>query len=54
MHTILALLGLPVPDVKDRQIQLFTTGLKRTMEHVVTQAAPMTPQLLPRISKVVK
>ena len=53
MHTIMALLGLEVPDVKDRQMQMFLTGLKRTMDHAIRQAAPMTPQLLIRISKVV-
>ena len=53
VRTMMALLGLEPPDVKDRQMQMFTAGLKRTMEHTVKQAAPMTPQLLARISKVV-
>ena len=53
MHTMLALIGHEVPDVKDRQMQMFTAGLKRVMDHTVKQAAPMTPQLLVRISKVV-
>ena len=53
MRTMLALLGLEVPEVKDRQIQMFTSGLKRVMQHIVKQAAPMTPQILLRMSKVV-
>ena len=31
----LALLGLEVPDVNDRQMRMFTTGLKRIMPHAV-------------------
>ena len=53
IHTILALLRLEVPDVKDRQMRMFITGLKRIMQHSVKQAAPITPQILVRISKVV-
>ena len=53
IRTMLALLGLEIPDVKDRQMQMFTTGLKRIMDHVVKQATPITPQILLRISKVV-
>ena len=32
---------------------MFLTGLKRTMLHAVKQAAPITPQLLVKMSKVV-
>ena len=53
IHTMLALLGLEIPDVKDRHMQMFITGLKRTMVHAVKQAAPVTPQILLCISKVV-
>ena len=53
IRTCLALLGLPIPDVKDKQIQMFMTGLKRIMPHEVKQAAPMTPELLIKLSKVV-
>ena len=53
MQTMLATIGLEVPDVKDKQMQMFTTGLKRVMQHTVKQAAPITPQLLLRTSKVV-
>ena len=53
VHTMLALLGLEVPDVTDRQMQMFTTRLKCIMNHVIKQAAPVTPQVLLRMSKVV-
>ena len=53
MRTILALLGLEVPEVKDRQMQMFLAGLKRTMVHAIKQASPITPQLLIRLSRVV-
>ena len=51
---MLALIGLEVPDVKDKQMQLFSTALKRVMQHTVKQAQPITPQILMRMSKVVK
>ena len=53
IRTCLALLGLPIPDVNDRQMKMFTTGLKRVMPHAVKQAEPVTPEILLRISKVV-
>ena len=53
IRTCLALLGLEVPDVADRQMKMFMTGLKRAMSHAVKQAELVTPQLLLRISKVV-
>ena len=53
LRMMLALLGLEVPDVKDRQAQMFNTGIKRVMGHSIKQAAPITPQLLLRLSKVV-
>ena len=53
IHTCLALLGLDIPDVNDRQMKMFMTGLKRVMPHGVKQAEPVTPQLLIRLSKVV-
>ena len=53
LRTIMALSGLEIPDPKDRQIQMFLTGLKRIMQHAVKQAAPITPQLLVALSKVV-
>ena len=53
IRTVLALLGLEVPDVKDKQMQLFSSGLRRCMDHTVKQAEPITPLLLVRMSKVV-
>ena len=53
MRTIMALIGMNIPDVKDRQMQMFTTGLKKVMDHTIKQAAPITPQILVKISKVV-
>ena len=54
IRTCLALLGLQVPDVNDKQMKMFTTGLKRVMPHAIKQAEPVTPQLLLKLSKVVK
>ena len=53
IRTMLAIVGMDIPDVKDRQMQMFSTGLKRTMQHAVRQAVPITPHLLIRMSKVV-
>ena len=53
VRTCLALLGLEVPDTSDRQMKMFTAGLKRIMPHAVKQVEPVTPQLLLKISKVV-
>ena len=53
IRTCLALMGQEVPDVNDRQMKMFITGLRRIMKHEVKQAEPFTPQLLLRISKVV-
>ena len=54
MRTCLALLGQEIPSAQDKQMQMFIQGLKRVMKHAIKQAAPMTPELLIRISKVVK
>ena len=51
--TCLALLGFEVPDAADRQMKMFTAGLKRIMQHAVKQAEPVTPELLLKLSKVV-
>ena len=53
IRTILALSGLEVPDAKDRQMQMFITGLKRIMNHAVKQVEPITPTILAKLSKVV-
>ena len=54
VRTCLALLGLEVPDTNDRQMKMFAVGLKRIMPHAVKQAEPITPELLIRMSRVVK
>ena len=48
------MLGMTVPDVNDRQMKMFTAGLKRVMPHSVKQAEAITPLILWRMSKVVK
>ena len=48
-----ALLGFEVPNLMEKQIQLFTQGLKRVMLHEIKQAEPITPQILVRMSSVV-
>ena len=53
IRTCLAMLGVTVPDVNDRQMKMFTAGLKRIMPHAVKQAEPITPLILMRLSKVV-
>ena len=53
IRTCLALLGLDIPEVQDRQMKMFSTGLKRMMPHAIKQAEPVMPELLLRISKVV-
>ena len=53
IRTCLALLGLEIPDANDKQMKMFTAGLKRVMPHAVKQAEPVTPQLLVKLSKVV-
>ena len=53
IRTCLALLGMVVPDSQDKQMQMFNQGLKRIMPHAVKQAAPITPEILVKMSKVV-
>ena len=53
VRMILVLLGLEIPDPRDRQMQMFNVGLKRVMQHTVKQAAPITPAILAKMSKVV-
>ena len=53
ISTCLALLGLEVPDVTDRQMKMFITGLKRIMPHAIKQAEPVILEVLLKLSKVV-
>ena len=54
VRTLHALLGLTIPDPREKEMQMFTQGLKRIMQHAIRQAAPITPELLIRLSRVVK
>ena len=53
VRTFSVLLGLPIPNPQEKEMQMFMQGLKRVMDHEVKQAAPITPELLIRMSKVV-
>ena len=44
--TFSALLGLPIPNPSEKEMQMFTQGLKRVMDHEVKQAEPITPETL--------
>ena len=53
VRTFMALLGYPISDPQEKEMRMFTQGLKRTMDHEVKQAAPITPEILLKMSKVV-
>ena len=53
VRTYYALLGLEVLDIKEKQMQMLIKGLKKTMPHITKQAAPITPDTLMILSKVV-
>ena len=53
VRTFAALLGLPIPNAQEKEMKMFLQGLKRIMEHEVKQAAPITPELLLRMSRMV-
>ena len=53
IRTFSALLGLPIPSPQEKEMQMFSRGLKRIMDHEVKQAAPITPEILLRMSRVV-
>ena len=53
IRTCRALLGFEVPSPQEKQMQLFTQGLKRIMIHEIKQAEPITPQILLRLSRAV-
>ena len=53
IRTCHTLLGFEVPNPQEKQMQLFTQGLKRIMLHEIKQAEPITPQLLIKLSAVV-
>ena len=41
LRTCIALLGFQVPDINDKQMKMFSTGLKRVMPHAIKQAEPI-------------
>ena len=53
VRTFHALLGMPIPDAQEKEMKMFNQGLKRTLDHEVKQAEPITPEILLRISHVV-
>ena len=53
IRTCQALLGLEIPNPQEKQMQLFTQGLRRIMLHEIKQVEPITPQILLRLSTVV-
>ena len=53
VRTFMALLGLPIPNPQQKEMQMFVQGLKRVMDHEVKQAAPITPETLLKMSRVV-
>ena len=53
VRTCQAMLGLQVPSPQEKQMQLFTQGLKRVLLHEVKQAEPITLQLLLKMSSAV-
>ena len=48
------ILGLQAPSTTEKQMQWFTQGIQRLLLHELKQAAPITPDILVRISRVVK
>ena len=53
VRTFMALLGLPIPNPHEKEMRMFSQGLKRLLDHEVKQAAPITPEILLRMSRVV-
>ena len=53
IRTFMALLGMPIPNPSEKEMRMFNQGLKRIMDHEVKQAAPITPEILLRMSRVV-
>ena len=49
----MAILGLPIPDALEKQMQLFNQGLKNLMPHETKQMQPITPEILLKIYNVV-
>ena len=53
IRTFTALLCFPIPNPQDKEMQMFTRGLKRVLDHEVNQAEPITPEILIKLIRVV-
>ena len=53
IRTCIAMLGLAIPDPLEKQMQLFTQGLKTLMPHETKQMKPITPEMLIKIYDIV-
>ena len=53
IRTGMALMGWPIPDPLEKQMQLFNQGLKTLMPHATKQMKPITPEMLIKIYNIV-
>ena len=53
IRTCMAIIGLPIPDPLEKQMQLFNQGIKNLMPHETKQMKPITPEILLKIYDVV-
>ena len=53
IRTSMAIMGLPVPDPLEKQMQLFNQGLKNLLPQGTRQMKPITPEMLLKIYNVV-
>ena len=53
IRTCMALIGFQVPDPLEKQMQLFSQGLRNLMPQETKQMKPITPEMLIRIFDVV-
>ena len=54
VRTCHAILGFKTPNTQDKEMQWFIQGIQRLLVNELKQAEPITPQLLMRMSTVVK
>ena len=53
VRTCHALLGFPAPEATEKDMKMYTSGLRNILLHDVKQAAPITPEILLRLYHVV-
>ena len=53
IRTCIAMAGFKIPDPLEKQMQLFSQGLKNLMPHETRQMKPITPEMLLKIFDVV-